>query len=192
VAHATGREEIVVSTRKHGRGFRPVKLLLVGAIVAIRLVVPGPSKAQTVSWASQAHAAPNVSANALGQARTNGAVALGGFTSQGWPVVFELGRGGKMVTLVGVGLDLTCTSGDQFSIEDGWQLLDIAKNGKLHSTEQIPAVGNLTGGSHTLTGRFDRQRSTFRGVWSVQLNYQFADGTTDRCQSGKVKLIATL
>jgi hypothetical protein len=94
--------------------------------------------------------------------------------------------------LVAVGLDLTCTSGNQFSIEDGWQLLDIAKNGKLHSTEQIPAVGDLTSGSHTLTGRFDRQRSTFRGVWSLQLNYQFADGTTDQCQSGKVKLIATL
>ena len=68
-----------------------------------------------------------------------------------------------------------------------------AKNGKLHATEQIPPAGDiLTGGSHSLTGRFDRQRSTFRGAWSVRLNYQFADGTTDQCQSGKVKLIATL
>ena len=183
-----------MSTPKHRRNFRPVKLLLVAAIVAIRLVVPAASKAQDVSWASQAHTTPltNVSANALSQGPTNGPMALGGFTSQGWPVVFELGRGGKMVTVVGVGLDVTCTSGDQFSLEDAWQLLDIPKNGKLHTTEQIPAVGDLTGGSHSLTGRFDRQRSTFRGVWSLQLNYQFADGTTDHCQSGKVKLIATL
>ena len=101
-----------MSTPKHRRNFRPVKLLLVAAIVAIRLVVPAASKAQDVSWASQAHATPltNVSANALSQGRTNGPMALGGFTSQSWPVVFELARGAKMVTVVGVGLDVTCTS----------------------------------------------------------------------------------
>src|SRR5262249_34365808 len=125
-----------------------------------------------------------------------GAVALGGFTSQGWPIVLELGRGGKSVNVAATGLDMSCTSGDQFSIEDGWQLLDVAKNGRVHVSEQIPPgqgqAASLTGGSHSLTGRFDRHRSMFRGTWRLQLNFKAADGTTDQCQSGQVRLIATL
>jgi hypothetical protein len=170
-------------------------LLLGAAFVAITIAGLAASEAQALTWGFTTEPAPtaNVSANALAQGPAGSAVALGGFTSQGWPVVFELGRGGKLVTLVGAGLDLTCTSGDQFSVEDGWQLIGIAKNGKVHTTQQIPPSGNtVTGGSHSLIGRFDRHRSTFRGVWRLQLSFKLADGTTDQCQSGSVKLIATL
>jgi hypothetical protein len=170
--------------------------LLGAAVLAIGIAIPDSSKGEVVNSlvpAVPATVTTSISAHTAGQGLTRSAVALGGFTSQGWPVVFELGRGGKLVTLVGAGLDLTCTSGNQFSLEDGWQLVGIAKNGKVNTAEQIPPAGSaLTGGSHSLTGRFNRQRSTFRGVWSLQLNFKLADGTTDQCQSGKVKLIATL
>jgi hypothetical protein len=184
-----------VPTHEYRRGIRHAGLLLGAAFVAITIAGLVVSKAQALTWGAAAEPVPtaNITARTASLSPTKGPVALGGFTSQGWPVVFELGRGRKLVTLVAAGFDLTCTSGNQFSVEDGWQLLDIAKNGKLHTTEQIPPAGDtLTGGSHSLTGRFDRQRSTFRGVWSLQLNFKFADGTTDQCQSGKVKLIATL
>lgn len=163
-----------MSTHQTGRRIRRIGLLLVGAFVAIMIAGIGTSTAQGL---------------------TRGGVALGGFTSQGWPVVLELGGAGKLVTQTAVGLDMTCTSGDKFSVEDGWQVLDIAKNGKLQTTEQLPPVqtqGTTLTGSHSLTGRFDRHRSTFRGVWRLQLNYTAADGTTDQCQSGPVKLLATL
>lgn len=175
---------------------RAVKLLLVGAVVAIRLIGPGASKAQDVSWTAHTRAASvptgmPAHADALGVIRSG--VTLGGLTSQGWPFVLELSRTGKLVIVAATGLDMTCTSGDQFAVEDGWQLLGIAKNGLVHTTQQIPpAAGTLTGGSHFLTGRFDRKRLTFRGVWSLQLNFKFADGTTDQCQSGSVKLLAAL
>jgi hypothetical protein len=184
-----------VSTHEYRRGTWRMGLLLVAAFVAITIAGLAVSKAQALTWGFNTEPAPtpNVSANALAHGPTSSAVALGGFTSQGWPVVFELGRGGKLVTLVGAGLDLTCTSGDQFSVEDGWQLIDIAKNGKVHTTEQIPPSGDsLTGGSHSLIGRFDRHRLTFRGTWRLQLSFKLADGTTDQCRSGSVKLIATL
>lgn len=184
-----------MSTHEYRQGFRRVGLLLGAAFVAITIAGLVVSKAQALTWGATAKSVPttDITARTASQGPAKGAVALGGFTSQGWPTVFELGRGAKLVTLVAAGFDLTCTSGEQFSIEDGWKLVDIPKNGKLHATEQIPPAGDtLTGGSHSLTGRFDRQRSTFRGVWSLQLNFKFADGTTDQCQSGKVKLIATL
>lgn len=173
-----------------------VKLLLVGAVAAIRLIGPGASKAQDVSWASHARAAGvrtdmPAHADALGVIRSG--ATLGGLTSQGWPFVLQLSRTGKLVIVAATGVDMTCTSGDRFAVEDGWQLLSIAKNGMVQTTQQIPpAAGALTGGSHSLTGRFDRKRLTFRGVWSLQLNFKFADGTTDQCQSGSVKLLATL
>ena len=183
-----------MSTHEYRRRTRRLGLLIGAALVAITIAGLAASKAQALTWGFTTEPTPrvNVSANALTQGPTS-AVALGGFTSQGWPVVFELGRGGKLVTLVGTGLDMTCTSGDQFSVEDGWQLINIAKNGKVHTTEQIPASGDtVTGGSHSLIGRFDRHRLTFRGVWRMQLNFKNADGTTDQCQSGSVRLIATL
>jgi hypothetical protein len=93
-----GRERrSVVSSLNRRRKFRAVKLLLVGAFVAIRLVVPGASKAHDVSWESHSQAAdvatdmsPHV--DALGGVRSG--LTLGGLTSQGWPFVLELSRNG--------------------------------------------------------------------------------------------------
>ena len=185
-----------MSTHEYRWGNRRLGLLLGASLLAIGIAVPNNSRAEVVNWrvpAVPATVTTSASAHTAGQGLARSAVALGGFTSQGWPVVFELGRGGKLVTLVGAGLELTCTSGVQVPVEDGWQLVDIAKNGKVNATEQIPAAGDaFTGGSHSLTGRFNRQRSTFRGVWSLQVGFKLADGTTDQCQSGKVKLVATL
>jgi hypothetical protein len=187
-----------VSTHEYRRGIRHIGLLLIAAFAAITIAAVAVSKADALSWGTAAKAVPNTnsSARTAAQGPNRGAVALGGFTSQGWPIVLELGRGGKLVTVAAAGMDMTCASGDRFSVEDGWQLLDIAKNGKIHASEQIPPgqgqAATLTGGSHSLTGRFDRHRLTFRGTWTLQLNFKAADGTTDQCQSGPVKLIATL
>lgn len=185
-----------MSSRRKVRG---VKLLVVGGFVAIRLLVPGAARAQDSSWTSQGHGAAvatDISAHASSQGVLKSGMALGGFTSQGWPVVFELTHNARLVIIGATGLNLTCTSGDQFPVEDGWQLLTIAKNGRVNASEQIPGQqgqgANLTGGSHSVTGRFNRQRSTFRGTWRMQLNFTNTDGTTDTCQSGPVTFSLTL
>jgi hypothetical protein len=199
VAKATGERRIVVSNLNHRRRVRRFKLLVVGAFVAIRLLVPGAARAQPVSWVSQAHdaaVATDISAHASSQGVLKSGMVLGGFTSQAWPVVFELAHGGRLVILGATGLNLTCTSGDQFPVEDGWQLLTVAKNGRVNAAEQIPAQqgqgDTLTGGSHSLSGRFNRKRSTFRGTWRMQLNFMNTDGSTDMCQSGPVTFSLTL
>ncbi|MGZ4184502.1 MAG: hypothetical protein ACXVUE_01530 [Solirubrobacteraceae bacterium] len=188
-----------MSTLNHRRKIRRVRVLVVGAFVAIRLLVPGAARAQDVSWASQAHGADvatDISAHASSQGVLKSGMVLGGFTSQAWPVVFELAHGGRLVILGATGLNLTCTSGDQFPVEDGWQLLTVAKNGRVNASEQIPAQqgqgDTLTGGSHSLTGRFNRQRTAFRGTWRMQLSFTNTDGSADTCQSGPVTFSLTL
>jgi hypothetical protein len=184
-----------VSDMNRRRKVRRVKLLVVGACVAIRLLVPGAARAHEVTWRSRAHGAAlvtDISTHASSQGVLKSGMVLGGFTSQGWPVVFELTHNRRLVILGATGLDLTCTSGDQFPVEDGWQLLTVAKNGRVNASEQIPAQGILTGGSHSLTGRFNRQRSTFRGTWRMQLNFKNTDGSADTCQSGPVTFSLTL
>jgi hypothetical protein len=100
------------------------------------------------------------------------------------------------VTVAATGLDMTCTSGQQFPIEDAWTLLNVARNGRVHATEKIPPSSgqtiSLTGGSHSLTGKLNRKRSTFRGVWQMDLTYKTSDGQTDQCHSGRVAVTARL
>ena len=173
-----------------------MRLLLVAACIAIRIVIPGESKAQAPNWEAPKKVPTNVSADATFQTLPKPGAALGGFTQQGWPIVLEIGRGAKQIIVAATGLDLVCSSNDEFAIHDGFAHVAVAKNGTIHATEQIPArVGqtvSLTGGSHTLTGRLNRRRSTFRGVWTMQLTFQLADGSTDRCGSGPVPVFATL
>src|SRR6478736_4399340 len=81
---------------------------------------------------------------------------LGGFTSQRWPVVFDVARGAKRIPVAAVGLDLSCSAGEQFSTEDAFGHLDVAKNGKVHESDLIPPDGSdFLGGSHSLTGHLD-------------------------------------
>jgi hypothetical protein len=184
--------------QKDRRRSRWVRLLLIAALVAVKLAVPGASKAAPLTWAPAAQAADvtnNVASQTAGQGLPKSNAALGGFTEQGWPVVLEVNHGGNRVAVAATGLDLTCSSGDQFSVEDAFARVRVASNGTVRASEQFaPRSGtsvSLMGGSHSLTGRLDRQHSTFRGVWREHLMLKLADGTTDDCHSGPVSLIAT-
>ena len=119
---------------------------------------------------------------------------LGGFTSQGWPVVLDVVRGRKLVRIAETGLDMTCTSGEQFPTKDEWVVLPVQRNGRVHGSVQIPpepgATVSITGGSDSLIGKFNRQRSVFRGVWQLRLAFTTTDGQADSCQSGPVHVIA--
>jgi hypothetical protein len=178
VANATGERRIVVSAQKHGRRFRRLRLFAAATCLAGSIAVPAASAKPTAP-------SPLLAGRALG-----------GFTTQGWPVVLEIAPGARLVTVAAAGIDMTCMSGQSFSIEDGWTLLDIAPNGRVHATAQIPpSTGqsvSLTGGSHSLAGKLNRKRSTFRGVWQLDLTFKSSDGQTDQCHSGRVAVAARL
>lgn len=184
-----------MSTYEYRRGIRRAGLLLGAALVSITIASLGASQAQAVAWrtATTAVATPSVSADALAQGLPKSMVVLGGFTSQRWPVVFNVAGAGKRIPVAAVGLDLTCSAGEQFSTEDAFGHLGVAKSGKVHESDLIPPDGSdFLGGSHSLTGHLDRRHATFQGVWQLQLMFKAADGSTDTCQSGSVGVFAQL
>lgn len=184
-----------MSTYEYRRGIRRTGLLLGAAFVAITIAGPAASRAQAQSWATAAKPAttPSLSADALAQGLPKSMVVLGGFTSQHWPVVFDVAGGAKRIPIAAVGLDLTCSAGEQFSTEDAFTHSVVAKNGKVHESDLIPPDGSdFLGGSHSLTGHLDRKHATFQGVWQLQLMFKAADGSTDTCRSGSVGVFAAL
>lgn len=180
-----------MSTHEYRRRIRWGLLL-----IAITIAVPGASKAEAVNWrvpAARSTVTTNASARTAAQGLPKSMVALGGFTSQRWPVVLMVARGGTGIRLAATGLDLTCSSGDRFSTEDAFAHLSVAKDGKVHQSDLIPPQGSdFLGGSHSLTGHLNRRQATFQGVWQLQLMFKATDGSTDTCTSGPVAFIATL
>lgn len=184
-----------MSTHEYRRAIRRTGLLLGAAFVAITIAGLAASNAQALAWATAAKSAttPSVSANALAQGLPKSMVVLGGFTSQRWPVVFDIARGAKQIPVAAVGLDLTCSAGEQFSTEDAFAHVVVAKHGRVHESDLIPPDGSdFLGGSHSLTGHLDRHHATFQGVWQLQLMFKASDGSTDTCQSGSVGVFAAL
>ena len=138
----------------------------------------------TVASSAQAVAVP-----ATGQV-------LGGFTSQGWPVVIKLSKNHKRIAQVRIGLEISCTSGLQFAVEDGRQGLPISASGKVRSALMLPpspgSSASLTGGMSNFSGKLDRKHSTFSGVWQLRLTFSLSNGQTDQCDTGRVTFAAAL
>ena len=124
---------------------------------------------------------------------------LGGLTSQHSPVIVQISKNAKQIEVAAANLDLTCTSGDQFWLPDGWEHTALSTNGSvsLHVTVPPDTSGGsngvtLTGGSDTFTGKLNRKAATFSGTWRLQLTYSVASTTagapptTDSCDSGSV------
>lgn len=165
-------------------------LCITGVITVAAAVMAAGASADTMSGAAVPRAGTaNISSSGAG-------TILGGFTSQGWTVVVDFGKNGKRIRLIAIGLDMKCTSGDQFSTEDGFANVAIAPSGRVHATSKIPSspgpTESLTGGSDSLTGRFNRKRSAFQGTWELHLSFQSSTGQTDECDSGRVSFAANL
>ena len=152
----------------------------------------GPS-GHAAAEASRAHAA--VAAHSSSAASGAG-MFLGGLTSQSFPFVIQLSKNGKAVRGVAVGLEMTCTSGDQFGLPDSWTHLPIARNGSVRVSLAVPPSAgtgaSITGGTDSFSGKFNRKRTAFSGVWDLHLNFSLSNGQTDSCDSGLVKVGALL
>jgi hypothetical protein len=121
---------------------------------------------------------------------------LGGLTSQNWPVVVKISRNGKRIAMIRDAVDLTCTSGVDLTLPDGWRNVPIGPGGAVSASTNVPpspSAGSgtsLTGGRDTLTGRINRTRGTFSGVWQIELTFSLSNGQTDDCKSGAVTFTA--
>ena len=120
---------------------------------------------------------------------------LGGFTSQGWPVVIKMSGDHRRIVRVGIGLTMRCTSGAQFALRDGGGSMPIGTGGRVHMAATIaPAPGSsasIVGGSDLFAGTLAHGRTAFSGVWDLKLVFATPDGHKDTCDSGRVTFAAT-
>lgn len=121
---------------------------------------------------------------------------LGGFTSQHVPVVLAIAKKDKRVDVVGSVLNMTCTSGDQFFVPDGWVKLPISHAGAIKAAITIPAspggTGSVTGGTDAVSGTLNAKKATFSGTWEMHVSFSTSTGQDDQCDSGHVTFRAVL
>ena len=116
---------------------------------------------------------------------------FGGATQQDWPIVVTLDKARTQVRRVVVGLDMTCTSGDHFSTNDGFQRVKLSGKGRFSAKvgpERIDAGGSPADVESKVIGRMAKDRATMRGVWSLKVTFYdaAAANVADTCESGLV------
>jgi hypothetical protein len=143
------------------------------------------------------HAQPAGSARiaAAADAAPTSDIVLGGFTSQQYPTFFKVSKDGRTLTVGAIALEMTCTSGSQFVLEDGFGRVRISPNGRLRAMTAFPPTAGSSGdtfsGTDSLTGRLSHRRTSVSGTWRLKVNYSFSNGMSDQCDSGPVRFTAT-
>ncbi len=128
-------------------------------------------------------------------ATSKGAPVLGGFTSQGGPVVLALSRDAKRLRIAETALIMSCTSGAGFLLPAAAFRLAIGANGRAHITATTSATdgaGDSIRQSQEFGATINRKRWTASGAWRVRLNVTKPSGQTDYCDSGNVAFRAQL
>jgi hypothetical protein len=144
-----------------------------------------------------AAAARGGSANAapIAPMPTGQAIVLAGFTSQQFPAFFKIAGNGRKLTVGGIALNMTCTSGSQFVLQDNFVHVPISARGKLNGTFTAPPTSGSNGdtfsATDSLTGRLNHGHSQLSGVWQLSVHYTFPNGSSDQCDSGPVRFTAT-
>jgi hypothetical protein len=154
----------------------------------------GGASAKAASIGPQPFAAARI-ATARDASAVAPSVVLAGFTSQDYPTFFKVSGNARTLTLAGIALNMTCTSGAEFVLADLFAHVRINPNGRLRSTASQPPTAGPNGGTVTstdsLTGRLNRRHSQLSGLWRLQVNYSFTNGMSDQCDSGPVRFLAT-
>jgi hypothetical protein len=174
---------------------RPAKWIRVGLVVAALIAshALNGGSAEAATTAPQPHAAVRILA--AQDAPNAASVVLAGFTSQQYPTFFKFSGNARTLTIGAIALEMTCTSGAQFVLEDAFGPVHISPNGRLHATTSIPPTAGSSGatysGSDSLTARLNHRHTDVSGTWDLQVNYSFTNGMSDQCDSGPVRFTAT-
>ena len=131
-------------------------------------------------------------AAAVADAADRGGHVYGGITPQNWPIVVELDKSRTKVARIVVGLDMTCTSNENFGTTDGFNDIKINSKNRFKSKfgpQRIDAAGTPADIEGAITGRRSRDRTSIKGTWTYKITFYDAPGTTvlDTCESGLVR-----
>jgi hypothetical protein len=117
----------------------------------------------------------------------------GGFSSQQWASFFQITKGGKMLTAAGIGLDMSCSQGDSFSMPDNIKSYPIGRGGHLDAKYVVP-LSTVNGvqltGQGEVKATFDPHGTKVTGTWHAQITFIPASGPEDSCDSGTVRFTA--
>jgi hypothetical protein len=128
---------------------------------------------------------------AVADAADRSARVYGGITPQNWPIVVQLDKSLTKVTRIVIGLDMTCTSNENFGTTDGFNDIKINANNRFKSKfgpQRIDAAGTPAEIEGAITGRRSKDRTSIKGTWTYKITFYDAPGTTvlDTCESGLV------
>jgi hypothetical protein len=157
-----------------------------GALAAAATVGAGVSAAGAAD-----RAGTHVGAQAVAVKRAAGGHVYGGITPQSWPIIVDLDRSATKITRIVTGLDMTCTSAENFGTTDGFTALKLNSRNRFNATygpQRIDVSGLPADIEGSITGRRSKDRSSMRGTWSYKVTFYDAAGTTvtDTCESGVV------
>jgi hypothetical protein len=158
-----------------------------GACIAAAAAGAGATAADALD-----HGGRHLGAQAAAAAKpAAGGDVYGGVTPQKWPIIIELGKDGARVARIVTGLDMTCTSKENFGTTDGFTDIKLNSRNRFKATfgpQRIDASGTPADIQGAITGRRSRDRASIKGTWSYKVTFYDAAGTkvTDTCESGLV------
>lgn len=125
------------------------------------------------------------------QSSRSGKLALGGLTSNGWPVYIELaGNGRSIVRAVGA-IDAPCTKGGSTTFDDKWARVPVRRGSfKAAYRDSFSDQGATIDVDDSFTGKVNRARTAITGTWRNKMVIHEPDGSVDSCDSGVLRFKA--
>ena len=144
-----------------------------------------------VSGALAAVALAGAGATGAGAAQRSSGRVYGGITPQKWPIMLELNKDATSINRIVTGLDMTCTSNENFGTTDGFNDVKLNQKSRFSSKfgpERIDAAGAPAEIEGAITGRRSKDRASFSGTWTYKITFYDAAGANvlDTCESGLV------
>jgi hypothetical protein len=115
----------------------------------------------------------------------------GGVTPQNWPIVVDVNKAQTKVNRIVIGLDMTCTSNENFGTTDGFTDVKFNSKGRFKTSfgpQRIDAAGVPADIQGAITGRRSKDKRSIKGTWNYKVVFYDAAGTNvvDTCDSGLV------
>jgi hypothetical protein len=136
-------------------------------------------------------AGPAVAADTKSSKTVSPGHVYGGVTPQNWPIVVDVDKAGTKVARIVIGLDMTCTSNENFGTTDGFTDIKINSKSRFKTSfgpQRIDAAGVPADIQGAITGRRSKDKRSIKGTWNYKVTFYDAAGTTvvDTCDSGLV------
>ena len=160
--------------------------------IRVRAMLLTPAIAVLATLMASPLGAEMVLAGGPSASHRSGGVMYGGTTSNGWPVIVEVTRNGRLMKRVVGGISSDCSQGGRYTFPSSWRYLKIAGNGSFKATynDSYLSDGTEVTVSESFVGKFNRARTRLTGTWRVSTTFREVDGTVDVCDSGSLRFVA--